>query len=178
MRRPVFKRWIKRQVQEIAGTETLNLRKLASAAQKDKPRLIEPLLLYAVAAGYVDRLISLIYQEEIQKSYEAVLLHLEGIDLENAALSGQLDNILPREHAKFLISYRAAYNRPETARDSKRMRWERSRILQLEKGISTAEIYRTLGFNAGNVNAYLKHGDIDKVSLQIATDIMNYLYQC
>jgi hypothetical protein len=177
MRRPVFSRWIKKQVQEIAGERTLNLRKLVAAAQKDKPRLIEPLLLYAITAGYEDRLISLIYQDEIRESYNSVLAILEGIELEDVVLSGQLDSSLPREYNKFLISYRVSFNRPETARDSKRMRWERSRALQLEKGISTADIYRALGLNAGNVNAYMKYGDTDKVSLENATDIMNYLYR-
>ena len=105
---------------------------------------------------------------------------LEGfreIDLEEAALSGQYDDSLPREYGKFLTSYRVSYNRPETVKDSKCMRWERSCALQLEKGVTTADIYRALGLNAGNVNAYLKHGDTDKVSLQNAADIMNYLYQ-
>ena len=177
MRRPVFSRWIKKQIQEIAGMDSLNLRQLAAAAQKDKPRLIEPLILYAATAGYEERLISYIYKDEIRESYYSVLAILEGINLEAFALSDQFDKTLPREYSKFLISFRALYYRPETTKDSKRMRWERSRALQLEKGVSTASIYRALGLNAGNVNAYLKHGDTDKVSLQNATDIMNYLYQ-
>jgi hypothetical protein len=184
MRRPVFSRWIKKQVQEIAGVDSLNLRRLAAAAQKDKPRLIEPLLLYAITAGYTDRLISFIYQDDIRESYEQVLSTIKGIygdlgliDFEGIALSGQFENTMPREYGKFLASYRTSYNRPETTRDSKRMRWERSRKLQLEKGVSAADIYRALGLNAGNVNAYLKYGDTDKVSLQNANDIMNYLYQ-
>ena len=178
MRRPVFIRWIKKQVLEIAGTDSFSLRRLAALAQKDKPRLAEPLLLYAVAAGHTDRLMSFIYQEDIRKSYEKVLSILKGVDLKEAALSGRLDDALPREYGKFLASFRASYNRPETVKDSKYLRWERSRAIQLEKGINTADVYRALGLNAGNVNAYLKHGDIDKVSLQNATDIMDYLYQC
>ena len=162
---------------EIAGVSSFCLRKLAATAQKEKPRLIEPLLLYAISAGQVDRLISFVYKNDVLESYQSILHLLGGIDLEEAALSGRFDDNLPREYSKFLTSYRASYNRPETAKDSKRMRWERSRALQLEKGVATADIYRALGLNAGNVNAYLKHGDTDKVSLQNATDIMNYLYQ-
>ena len=177
MRRPVFSRWIKKQVLEIADTESINLRKLAAAAQKEKPRLVEPLLLYAVAVGHVDRLIGFIYRDNVRESYEKVLAVISGIDLEEAARSGQSDDSLPREYGKFLASYRASYKWPETVKDSKRMRWERSRALQLEKGVSAAEIYRALGLNAGNVNAYLKHGDTDKISLQHATDIMDYLYE-
>jgi len=178
MRRPVFNRWIKRQVLEIAGTDSFSLRKLAAAAQKKNPRLVEPLLLYAIIAGQVDRLISFVYKNDVLESYKSVLPVLMGIDLEEAALSGQFVDSLPREYSKILTSYRASYNRPETAKDSKRMRWERSRALQLEKGVATADIYRALGLNAGNVNAYMKHGDTDKVSLQNATDIMTYLSQC
>ena len=178
MRRPVFSRWIKRQLLEIAGAGSFSLRKLAATAQNKNPRLIEPLLLYAIITGRVDRLIDFVYKDEVRDSYESVLMIFDGIDLENAAHNGQLDDSIPGEYKKFLISYRVSYNRPETTKDSKRMRWERSRILQLEKGVSTADIYHSLGLNHGNVNAYLKNGDLDKVSLQNATDIMDYLYKC
>ena len=177
MRRPVFSRWIKRQVLEIAGADSFNLRKLTAAAQKKTPRLIEPLFLYAFAAGHIDRLLALVYQDDVHENYERVLAILEGVDLEEAALSNRDIAGLPREYGKFLSSYRAAYNHIETTNDSKRMRWKRSRTLQLEKGVSAADIYHALGLNPGNINAYLKHGDIDKVSLQKATDIMNFLYQ-
>ena len=36
-------------------------------------------------------------------------------------------------------------------------------------------ICNELGLNRGNVNAYMKHGDVSKMSLQNATRIMKYL---
>ena len=65
--------------------------------------------------------------------------------------------------------------KPETQAESKRLRWEKSRQLQLQKGVSVARICNELGLNRGNVNAYMKHGDVSKMSLQNATRIMKYL---
>ena len=161
---------------ELAGVDSFSLRKIAAAAQNEKHRLIEPLLLYATATGQTERLLGFVYKDDVRRSYENVLTFFEGIELEEAARDRQLEGSIPREYGKFLASFRASYNRPETSKESKRMRWERSRALQLETGISTAEICHALGLNPGNVNAYLKHGDLDKVSLRTATAIMTYLF--
>ena len=146
-------------------------------AQGSTPRLIEPLFLYVFEAGKIEALLAFVWREDVRASYEHMLEMLESCDsLQAVALADDSSIPLPREYSKHLTSFRAAYNKPETDAESKRMRWERSRDLQLKKGISNAEIYKALGLNPGNVNAYMKHGALDKVSLQNSTDIMKYLY--
>ncbi|MDR2714586.1 MAG: hypothetical protein LBB42_03545 [Coriobacteriales bacterium] len=176
MRRPVFARWIRRELLSLANTETFSLRKLAAAAQNDNPRLAEPLLLYAHATNKTKRLLEFIYKKEIFSSYETVLALVKERNLETLALDKHSADKLPKEYRKFLTSYRAAYQKPENNNKSKQLRWERSKALQLEKGVSTAEVYNALALNAGNVNAYLKHGALDKLSLENATAVMKYLY--
>jgi len=176
VRRPNFERWLRRQILGLADTDSFNLRKLAALAQKEKPRLAEPLLLYAYTTGKTERLLSFVWNDELYRSYLTALEAIENTDLAGVALSGRKVGSLSREYSKFLDSYRAAYNKPESNNESKRLRWERSRALQLEKGVNTSEIYQALALNAGNVNAYMKHGALEKVSLKNATDIMKYLY--
>ena len=178
MRRPHFDRWIKRQVLELANAESFSLRKFAALAQKEIPRLREPLLLYAIANGCADKLLSYIYKDEVLNSYKIAFNLLKDVSLTEVALNNLNIEGLPREYSKFFTSYKSAYNKPQTNSESKRMRWERSRMLQLEKGVNTADIYRSLGLNPGNVNAYMKHGALDKVSLENATEIMKYLHAC
>ncbi len=178
MRRPTFSRWAKRLILELADTNSFSLRKLAASAQKENPRLAEPLLLYAYDINSTEKLLSLIWDEELRATYTRVLQALGKKNLTDIALEKLTIDGLPREYVKILNSYRVAYQKPETLCESKKMRWERSRALQLEKGISAAEIYHALGLNPGNVNAYLKHGALDKVSLDNATSIMKFLYGC
>lgn len=177
MRRPTFKRWIAGQIQYLSGSDSLSLRKIAALAQDGVPRLVEPLLLYAYETGKVDALLGFVWREDILACYESILEKLKNDEsLQSIALDEKSSVNLPREFSKYFSSYRAAYYKPETNAESKRLRWERSRELQLKKGVSTAEIYNALGLNPGNVNAYMKHGALDKVSLQNSTDIMKYLY--
>ena len=176
MRRPVFERWIRRELLSLANTDSFSLRKLAASAQNDNPRLAEPLLLYAYATNQIKRLLELIYKEEVLTSYKEILALLKEKNLKVLALDKRSSEKLPKEYRKFMTSYRSAYQKPESNNKSKQLRWERSRLLQLEKGVNTAEIYHALALNAGNVNAYLKHGALDKLSLENATAVMKYLY--
>ena len=49
------------------------------------------------------------------------------------------------------------------------------KYLQQEKNVSTYRVYTDLGLNHGNVNAYLKYGDISNVSLEVAEKVLEYL---
>lgn len=175
MRRPVFKRWIQKEAARLAGFSTFRLREIAAAMQGSGPRAKEPLLLYALEADRFEKLLELIWRDDIREEYRTIADMLRDINLSEAAVSGNIPENLPREYAKHLTSFASEYHKPETQAESKRLRWEKSRQLQLQKGISAAYISQELGLNRGNVNAYLKHGDVNKVSLQNATNIMKLL---
>jgi len=157
----------------LSGEETLNLRRLALLAQGDVPRLWERLALYAVATGHVDRLRGFLYREDLIAELETLVIELQEADLDNPDICKTAR--LPPRFMKALQSYDTAYRKIDTRNESKRLRWERTVQLQREKGASNAQICRALGLDAGNTNAYLKHADIDRFSLEKASAIMKYL---
>jgi len=158
----------------LSEENTLNLRRLASLAQDTKPRLRERLVLYAIATGQVTRLRSYLYLEDYINELDDLALEFSSIDLNNP--NSPRNDQLPPRYVKALQSYRAAFQQIDSRNESKKLRWEKSVQLQKKKGVSNAQIYQALNLDAGNVNAYMKHANIDKVSLKNATDIMEYLH--
>ena len=133
------------------------------------------MLLYAHAEKKTDLVCGLLWSGKLKDEYRCVSAALESVDWADVGSLGEARENLPREYAKFVDSFLAAYAEPESRAASKRLRWQRSREEQLRKGVSTTEICRALGLNIGNVNAYLKDGTLDKVSLSNATKIMKHL---
>lgn len=68
-----------------------------------------------------------------------------------------------------LNSFYADWHRPETLARSKSIRRDACLRAKRERGVPVAPICRELGLNVGNVNAWLKNGDMSKVSLENAT---------
>ena len=48
---------------------------------------------------------------------------------------------------------------------------------QKEKSITNYAIYKNLHLNSGNANAFLKHGDVSKLSLATVRRILEYVNQ-
>lgn len=72
-------------------------------------------------------------------------------------------------YRKVLNSFYADWHRPETLARSKSIRRDACLRAKRERGVPVAPICRELGLNVGNVNAWLKNGDMSKVSLENAT---------
>lgn len=172
MRELTFEGFLRCYVQALSMHDTLNIRVLAEEAAKENPRLREPLVLYALLYGKDHLLcraaVNTVFGElcaEWSKKYDRASL-LEA--LENG---GEL----PREFEKVWNSYKARRDRCKFNDEKKEL--IRNRVLSLcEEGrISRYRIYTDLNMNPGNVNAWLKHGNADKVSLSAAKEILNYV---
>jgi len=174
MRRPNFKGWVSRELAYLSGENTLNLRRLAFLAQNKIPRLRERLVLYAIVTGQEERLRNFLYKKEMTAELETLVKELAGKDLNEPDIFESVQ--VSDRYKKAFLSYKAAYEKNDARNESKKLRWEKSVELQKKKGITTAQICNTLGFDAGNISAYLKRADIDRISLDKATDIMRYLY--
>ena len=159
----------------LSGLGRFSLGKLAAMAQGTNARLVEPLFLYCRASGQLPRLMRLAYRADIAQSWRTAEDALAGLDLAQLALDGEATAVLPREYAKHLNSFAAAYRKPETDAESKRMRLERCRALQLQTGASVTEISRALDLDPGNVSAFLKNGDLGRITLKDATAMMKHL---
>ena len=174
MRRPSFKGWVTKELSYLSGENTLNLRRLSFLAQNNVPRLRERLVLYTIATNQVTRFKGFLYREDLIAELETINKLVEGFDFNNPDNTEPLQ--LPPRYRKALQSYKAAYQNIDTRNASKKLRWEKSVELQKKKGVSTTQICEALGLDIGNITAYLKHADINRVSLENATGIMKYLY--
>ena len=175
MRKPRFNRWIKKKLLEEANLKTFNLNKLAALAQNEHPRLAEPLLLWAISTDNVNRLLPLIWRDGLKDKYQRVIGIFEGKDIEQEALKGEILPLLPNLYARTLNEFYDAYNgSPEEAK-ARQDCWDEIHWLQLEMGIRNSEIYQDLNLNHGNTNRYLKYGELDKLSLEKAQLILQYL---
>ena len=159
----------------MSGCKVTSLRKLAVLAQEDNPRLAEPLLLFAMETEATARLMSYIGDEQIEGEYREVLELCR--DKSILELVEKEERRLPWSYSKLLSNWRAAEGKAQRIENSKRLRLERSLQLMKEKHVTNAQVYQALRLNPGNTNAYLKHHDTSKLSLENATRIMKYLYE-
>lgn len=167
MQHLTFGGFLKQYVRELSAQESMRLYPLAREAERSNHRLREPLALYAV---FNDK------AEVLARAAKGDWLPRELLQMSPEDLLGQLEreeSALPEAAVKVYRSYLVAASRQAADDHSKGLMHRRIRSLQAEKGISNYRLYHQLGLNPGNVNAYLKHGDVSKVSLQTARMILD-----
>jgi hypothetical protein len=169
-----FVGWLKSELSRMSGGGPLRLKRLVNLAQIEIPRLAPLLLFYAIETDRVDHLLAAVDDEELGNEYREVLVLCKGRKFN--ALPDTIQNRLPWSYRKLIASWKAVRDKNSNRSHSKELRLNRTLALKEEKGVTNAQIYQTLGLNPGNVNAYLKHRDVSKVSLETATNIMKYLY--
>jgi hypothetical protein len=173
MRPLTFRGFLKRYVQELAGEKTLSLRRLVKIAAINEPRLREPLYLYAAETDQIDRLLLLGKNSKLEPIYKPIksLESTRGL----IQLVQNNDARVPERFRRVWRSYQSLCNRHQSEQHTKTLMHKRIRHLQTEKHITSYQLHRDLGLNAGNLNAFLKHGDVSKLSLQTARRILHYL---
>jgi len=82
---------------------------------------------------------------------------------------------LPAEYLKVWKSYLSEKNRTVTDNQAKALMWNKIARLQNEKQVTNYRLYTDLELNHGNLNAYLKHGDSSKLSLDTTRKVLQYL---
>jgi len=85
------------------------------------------------------------------------------------------DTKLNHRYQKVYRSYVSKRDMPSIDNDTRRLMHKKTRKLQDSKSISNYRIYTDLGLNQSNVNAYLKSGDISRISKATAEKIIAYL---
>jgi len=131
---------------------------LALVACKELPRLRFPL--YAYAKEY-DKLGEL-----------ACAVKKQGFDLPKLTENSEW------EQAKLTQVYN--YHINGRANDDRVKGLMHNKIVQLKekKGVSNYRIYKDLGLNSGNANAFIKNGDTSKVAVNTAERMLEYLKKC
>lgn len=173
MRELTFKGFLSQYVRQLSEQETNSLYKLAAEASSSNPRLKEPLFLYALYTQKVDVLLLAAKDADLKQEY----LHMAGafttVSMEEALQNGADE--VPAEYQKVWRSYLSRKNRGQADDHTKELMRQKVKRLQEKNGVTNYRIYTDLKLNPGNLNAWLKHGDCDKVSLNTARRTLQYL---
>jgi hypothetical protein len=173
MRDLTFAGFLKSYVRSLSKTETNSLYKLAKEAADENPRLREPLLLYAVFTDNTDVLLRATKVPALYSEYKNLANRYSKAGFE-AALQ-DVSSTLPEEYKKVWRSYLSKKNRLHNDNHTKELMRNKVVKLQKAKGVSNYRLYADLRLNSGNFNAWLKHGDPNKVSLDTARRTVKYL---
>ena len=173
MRELTFRGFLKQYVRSLSIANTCRLHKLAVEASSDNPRLREPLLLYALFSGKEKVLLTATKSLELRKEYLEMLERHDCQEMEQCLRDNE--SALPDGYAKVYRSYKNAKNRSKNAAHTKLLMRDKIIRLQCEKHITNYRIYTDLHINHGNMNAFLKHGDCSKVSLDTARKAIAYM---
>jgi len=169
MRELSFVGFLKQYLPTLSGLDTFSVQKLVLAAQTN-PRLREPLFLYALEAEKTP----LMEQYAASDSCFSVWCQRYSKNQMRNALV-QEDPALPENFHKVWRSYQSVKNRVQQDNHTKALMRAKILRLQDEKRLSTYRIYTSLKMNPGNMNAWLKHGDCGKISLESARKVLRYV---
>lgn len=172
MRELTFKGYLTQYVRQLSYQETNSLYKLAVEASSNNPRLKEPLLLYALYSQKQDALLLATRQSSLHADYTYLLSSYSADAM--TYLFEQSSPDLPMEYHKVWRSYQSQKNKGQADNHTKELMRMKVKRLQEKKSLTNYRIYTDLKLNPGNLNAWLKHGNCDKVSLDTARMVVHY----
>jgi len=172
MQRLKFHRYLERYVRSLSHGKTNSIYKLVKEVSENL-RLREPLLLYAYSFNKVDRLLTASINYPVYSEYADMANKYTRDEI--MKLLKNNDENLGELYRKVYRSYVARHDMPDTKNNIRRLIHKNSRSLQESKGISNYRLYTDLKLNHGNVNSYLKYGDISKLNMRNAERILEYL---
>ena len=171
MRKLTFEGFLKQYVAELAGVQTASVHKLADCLNEN-PRLKEPLFLYALVYDKVDLLLRYTANSTVAAEYEQ-LSKCYSLKQMLLLLEKQSPE-LPEGYLKIWRSYCSVRDAVLADNNTKELIHRRVLELQQKKKLTNYRLYTDLKLNPGNVNAWLKHNDSSKMSLDCARQIYKY----
>lgn len=168
--RQTFEGFLKAYCAELAGTNTVSIRRLCRLAASDAPRVAEPLFLLALERGKLAHLLEVSRGTSLEGEYRE---RAEEAAPYGSALAYLESGAAPGRYAKVLDAFRAKDDL--LAADRRIAGLMRTKTLEALQsgGVTRYCLCRDLGLNPGNVYAYLK-GDASKVSRETARRIMTH----
>lgn len=173
MRELTFRGFLTQYVKQLSVQNTNSLYKLAAEASGDNPRLREPLLLFAMYTQKQDVLLNVTKDAALHEHYARLAAQFAAEQM--TAMFEQASPDLPAEYHKVWRSYQSRKNRNQADNHTKELMRKKVKRLQEKNGVTNYRIYTDLKLNPGNLNAWLKHGDSDKVSLETARMTLHYV---
>ena len=152
MRKLTFEGFLKQYVAELSGVQTASVHKLADC-MAENPRLKEPLFLYALTFDKVDLLIRYTANSAVAAEYE---------QLSNRYSLAQMRLILEKQSPELPEGYLKVWRSYCSVRDA------------VLADNDTKELIHRRVLELQHVNAWLKHNDSSKMSLDCARQIYKY----
>lgn len=173
MRELTFAGYLTKYVRDLSFGDTIRLVTLAEEAAWENPRLREPLLLYTLYTDKAETLLRSTKDKVLKEHFQTMLLQYSKDEMEHALQDAS--SSLPEEYKKVWRSYTSQRDRSKSDDHTKELM--RKKILRLQElgKVTNYRIYKELGLNPGNVNAWLKHGTSDKVSLDTARTVLRFV---
>jgi len=172
MRRLTFAGYLRRYVRSLSGKETNSIFKLAKEAESNF-RLREPLFLYALSVGKEDILSRAVKSNTLSAKYIEMVEKYSWDKIQNALKEN--DKQLDINYHKAYQSFVSRRNMPQSNNDTKVLMHKKIKALQVRNNVSNYRLYTDLKLNPSNINAFLKHGEVRKVSIDVARNIISYL---
>ena len=172
MRALTFQGFLKNYLRQLSGVGTESANKLLEMARIN-PRLKAPLVLYAKASLPKNRLGGL--QNKNAWLAEQIDLYFSDAENEKELLQTLKENRVPDEYKKVHQSYLAKRDKIKQEQELKDLIRAKVKRLAEEKKISDYRVYKDLGINSGNYHAFVHQGDVSKLGLDRARQMLEYL---
>ena len=169
MRELTFQGFLKNYIKKLSISNSLDFNKLVLEIQKN-PRIKEPLYLYSVVSNKQTRLKQLLESNVDYINFKHMINNHNLNDLLDSNKSS-----LKNEYIKVWKSYISKRNKLQSTNHTKQLILNKVIEYKELKNISNYRIYTDLNLNHGNINAWLKHGECDKVSLDTARKVLKYI---
>lgn len=173
MQELTFKGFLSKYVRSLSSQNTNSLYKLAAEAATDNPRLREPLFLFALYSQKQDVLLQATKDSKLYAEYSRMTAQYTQDEMTKAL--EDTSPLLPFEYHKVWKSYLSRKNKGQSDDHTKELMRQKVKRLQEKHGVTNYRIYTDLKLNPGNLNAWLKHGDSEKVSLDTARRTLQYV---
>lgn len=168
MRELTFRGFLREYVKELSFCNSTNLSKLANELPNN-PRLREPVILYSI---FTDKQEILAQELNNDKEFEDLIINYQKDDLIEEL--NETNGHLSIGYMKVWKSYLTKKNKPQNENHTKELILRRVLENKSVKKISNYRIYTDLNLNHGNINAWLKNGECEKVSLETAKKVLKY----
>ncbi len=171
MRKLSLKSYLEKQMVTLSGLNSKSLYRFSAMSEKNA-RLKDTVVLYLM----------LFVKEELKQHLlnkypylRSGCEKLDGITQDNVE-SFLADDTLS-EYRTIYENYLNTIGTRDNENRIKRMMYDRIMLLQQEKRITNYAIYKALKLNPGNANAFLKNGDVSKLSLDTVRRILEFVNQ-
>ena len=171
MRKLSLKSYLEKQMIMLSGLNSKSLYRF-SAMSENNARLKDTVVLHLMLFVKAD------LKRHLLNKYPYLLTGCEklaGITPENA--ESFLEDDFLSEYNTIYENYQNVIHKQAHENEVKRAMYHKIQLLQREKGITNYAIYKSLKLNPGNANAFLKNGNVSKLSLDTVRRILEFVNQ-